>query len=90
MQALHVEGADRDGGESDQGDDLRVRRERQADRQQSDARLAQRAAKGKVGEQDDDPDEEHAGDRDAVEQQEGSSGSEDGEQDGGNHPAGRR
>src|ERR1700733_11079014 len=90
LQTFHVEGADRDGDESDQGGDLRVGRERQADRQQSDARPTQRAAKGNVCEQDNDPYEEHAGDRDSVEQQEGPSGRKDGEQDSGHHPAGRR
>ena len=46
FQARHVKGADGDSNESDQGRDLQVRRERKADREQCDARLSYRAAKG--------------------------------------------
>jgi hypothetical protein len=84
-QALDKERAARDSGESSQSDDFSIRRERQADRQSRDARMPQRLAKRKMSQQDDDPHEEHARNRDAVERQEGMARGEDRQQDGGDH-----
>ena len=67
LEVLHKECAARDSGESDQSDDLRVRRKWQADRQSCDARGPEDLAKRKVGQQDDDPHEEHSRYGDSVE-----------------------